>query len=152
VNPSDVIRDAIKVITRQYEKSGINLIAFVGELPGKVLMDPVLIHQALVNILSNAYQFTKAGGSVEIEGYTDCNNIVIEIRDTGTGITEENIPNIFEPFFSTRKELGGSGLGLALTKKIIERHHGKINVESKVAEETVFTISMPIDGTRECQR
>jgi signal transduction histidine kinase len=152
VDPSNIIRDAIKVVTRQHEKSGINLIAFVGELPEKVLVDPVLIRQALVNILSNAYQFTKPGGRVEVEGYTDCSNVVIEIRDTGTGITEENIPNIFEPFFSTRKELGGSGLGLALTKKIIERHHGKIKVESKVAEETVFTISMPIDGTRECQR
>jgi signal transduction histidine kinase len=145
VDPSEIIRDAVKVVMRQHDKSSVNLIAFISELPEKVLLDPVLIHQALVNILSNAYHFTKPGGSVEIEGYRDCDDIVIEIKDTGTGITEENLPNIFEPFFSTRKELGGSGLGLTLTKKIVERHRGNITVASRLGEETIFTIKLPIN-------
>lgn len=144
-NPAKLLKDAIKVASRQNEKSGINLMAFVSELPEKVILDPVLFHQALVNILTNAYQFTSPGGNIEIEGYTDCNNMVIEIKDTGTGISEEQLPYIFEPFFSTRKELGGSGLGLAITKKIIERHHGNIQVESKIGEETVFKIKLPIN-------
>jgi signal transduction histidine kinase len=146
VDPSELIRDAVKVITRQYDKCSINLIAFISELPERVLLDPVLIHQALVNILSNAYHFTKPGGNVEIEGYRDCDDIVIEIKDTGTGITEEDLPNIFEPFFSTRKELGGSGLGLTLTKKIVERHRGNITVSSRPGEETIFTIRLPVHG------
>lgn len=145
VNPASLLRDAIKVVCRQHEKSGVNLTAFFSELPEKVLLDPVLIHQALVNILNNAYQFTDPGGSIEIEGFVDCSSMVIEIKDSGSGISEENLPYIFEPFFSTRKELGGAGLGLAITRKIIERHNGTIHVASSSNKETVFTISLPIN-------
>ena len=144
VNPASLLKDAIKVVLKQHEKSAVNLTAFCSELPREVLLDPVLIHQALVNILNNAYQFTNPGGSIDIEGYVDCDAMVIEIKDSGTGISEENLPYVFEPFFSTRKELGGSGLGLAITKKIIERHNGSIRVESKVEKETVFTIRLPM--------
>jgi signal transduction histidine kinase len=147
VNPASLLKDAIKVVLKQHEKSAVNLTAFCSELPREVLLDPVLIHQALVNILNNAYQFTKPGGSIDIEGYVDCDSMVIEIKDSGTGISEENLPYVFEPFFSTRKEMGGSGLGLAITKKIIERHNGSIRVESKVEKETVFTIRLPMVNT-----
>jgi len=145
VNPAALLRDAIKVVCRQHEKSGVNLTAFCSELPEKVLLDPVLIHQALVNILNNAYQFTAAGGNIDIEGYMDCSDMVIEIKDSGAGIAAENLPFIFEPFFSTRKALGGSGLGLAITKKIIERHNGSIHVESMAESETTFTIRLAIN-------
>ena len=145
VNPATLLKDAIKVVRRQNEKSALNLTTFCNELPQKVYLDPVLIHQALVNILNNAYQFTGHGGSIEIEGYADCDNMVIEIKDTGPGISSENLPYIFDPFFSTRKELGGCGLGLALTKKIIERHNGCIQVESRPGEETIFKIILPIN-------
>lgn len=147
VNPASLLKDAIKVVLKQNEKSSVNLTAFCSELPREVLLDPVLIHQALVNIMNNAYQFTKPGGSIDIEGYTDCATMVIEIKDSGTGIAEENLPYVFEPFFSTRKELGGSGLGLAITKKIIERHNGSIMVESKLGRETVFTLRLPMENT-----
>jgi two-component system NtrC family sensor kinase len=146
-NPSALLRDAIKVVCRQHEKSGVNLTAFFSELPEKIQLDPVLIHQALVNILNNAYQFTDPGGSIEIEGFMDCNSMVIEIKDSGSGISEENLPYIFEPFFSTRKELGGAGLGLAITRKIIERHYGTIHVASSANKETVFTIRLAINKT-----
>lgn len=146
VNPAALLKDAIKVVLKQNEKSAVNLTAFCSELPGEVLVDPVLIHQALVNILNNAYQFTDPGGSIDIEGYFDCDTMIIEIKDSGTGISEENLPYVFEPFFSTRKELGGSGLGLAITKKIIERHNGSIKVESRVEKETVFTIRLPMEN------
>jgi len=148
VNPSALIRDAIQVVRRQHEKSAVSLTAFCSELPEKVLLDPVLIHQALVNILNNAYQFTSPGGCIEIEGYVDCKTMVIEIKDSGKGISQENLPYIFEPFFSTRKECGGCGLGLAITKKIIERHYGSIYVDSKADKETVFTIKLAA-GNRE---
>ena len=83
---------------------------------------------------------------IEIEGYADCDTMVIEIKDSGTGISEENLPFVFEPFFSTRKELGGSGLGLAITKKILERHNGSVRVESRIEKETVFTIRLPMEN------
>lgn len=146
VDPAALLKDAISVVRRQNEKSSVSLTAFCSELPQKILLDPVLIHQALVNILNNAYQFTNTGSSIDIEGYVDCDAMVIEIKDSGAGISEENLPYVFEPFFSTRKELGGSGLGLAITKKIIERHYGSVKVESRIDKETVFTIRLPLEN------
>lgn len=146
-SPASVLLDAVNVALRHHEDSNVRLAVFCGELPRRAFLDRVLIHQALVNILNNAYHFSEHGGCIEIEGYSDCMVMVIEIRDSGAGIPNENLPYIFEPFFSTRKELGGSGLGLAITKKIIERHNGSIDVRSQPGRETVFTVRLPFEGT-----
>lgn len=145
VNPIDLITEAADIVREQNRDCNIILTSSLNSLPEKAVLDPVLIYQALVNILTNAYQFTPCDGSIRIEGYTEGNAMTILIRDTGTGINEKNLPYIFEPFFSTRKEIGGSGLGLAITKKIIERHNGSIQVESKLDKETVFKIKLPIE-------
>ncbi|MBI5408985.1 MAG: hypothetical protein HZA14_06435 [Nitrospirae bacterium] len=143
-DPKKLLNEAIEIVQRQKLKDIIFKSNLEG-LPEKVVLDPILIHQAIINILANAYQFTSSGGSITVEGYNDGNNcMIIEVRDTGMGISQEDLPRIFEPFFSTRKDLGGSGLGLALTKKIIERHNGDIHVESRRGEETVFKISLPV--------
>jgi len=145
VNPTDLITEAADIVREQNRDCNIILTSSLNSLPKKAVLDPVLIYQALVNILTNAYQFTPCDGSIEIEGYTEGNTMTILIKDTGTGINEKNLPYIFEPFFSTRKEIGGSGLGLAITRKIIERHNGSIQVESKLDKETVFKIKLPIE-------
>jgi signal transduction histidine kinase len=98
----------------------------------------------LVNVLSNAYQFTPRGGHIDVQGSTEGDFMTIVVRDKGTGISGDILPYIFEPFYSTRKDNGGSGLGLAITKKIIERHNGSIRVESTPGEETVFSIRLPV--------
>jgi signal transduction histidine kinase len=143
VNPVDLLKDALKVVRGQNEGRLVHLAVFCSELPQKVLVDPVLIHQALVNVLNNAYQFTQEGGCIEIEGYSDCETMVLEVKDSGPGIPADNLPFIFEPFFSTTKDRGGTGLGLAITKKIVERHNGSIEVESRIDEETVFRMRIP---------
>ncbi|KAF0144845.1 MAG: NtrC family signal transduction histidine kinase [Nitrospirae bacterium] len=145
INPAELIREAAGIVREQNRDCNINLDYSLNSLPEKAMLDPVLIYQALVNILINAYQFTPCDGRIDIEGYTEGNTMTILIRDTGTGINEKNLPYIFEPFFSTRKEIGGSGLGLAITKKIIERHNGSIQVESKLDKETVFKIKLPVE-------
>lgn len=145
INPAELIKEAADVVKEQNRDCNINLDYSLNSLPKKAMLDPVLIYQALVNILINAYQFTPCDGRIDIEGYTEGNTMTILIRDTGTGINEKNLPYIFEPFFSTRKEIGGSGLGLAITKKIIERHNGSIQVESKLDKETVFKIKLPVE-------
>lgn len=145
INPAELIKEAADVVKEQNRDCNINLDYSLNSLPEKAMLDPVLIYQALVNILINAYQFTPCDGRIDIEGYTEGNTMTILIRDTGTGINEKNLPYIFEPFFSTRKEIGGSGLGLAITRKIIERHNGSIQVESKLDKETVFKIKLPVE-------
>ncbi len=144
VNPAKLLSEAIDIINQQNRDRRINLKASLNDLPAKVLLDPVLIYQALVNVLSNAFQFTPPSGTIDVKGYTEGDIMTIVISDTGAGIPEENLSDVFEPFFSTRKESGGSGLGLAITRKIIERHNGSIHIKSKLGEGTVLTIKLPI--------
>jgi len=145
VNPAELINEVIDIVSEQNRQCGINLTASLNGLPEKAVLDPVLIYQALINILTNAYRFTPSGGNIDVQGNTENNNMVIVVKDTGNGIGENDLPHIFEPFFSTRKDVGGSGLGLAITKKIIERHKGSIHVESKPGKGTVFKIKLPVN-------
>lgn len=146
VDPAEIIKEAAKVVTRQNSKNHISLSLSLDDLPRRSLIDPILFYQAIVNIISNAYEFSRAG-LISVLGSTNNGNMEIVIKDQGEGISEENIGLVFEPFFSTRKESGGSGLGLAITRKIIERHDGRISVESRPGEGTAFKLIMPVTRT-----
>ncbi len=144
VNPSKLIQEAIGIVSRRYEEGRIELTVSLEGLPEKSVLDPVLFYQALVNILTNAFQHTAEGGSIAIQGRTDRNIMNIIVSDSGTGIPDDILSHIFDPFFSTRKEVGGNGLGLAISKKIIERHNGSIRVSSRIGEGTVFQVDLPV--------
>lgn len=105
---------------------------------------PDYINQVFMNILLNACQSIKTKGIVEVNTYTKDNFACIEITDNGTGIPKENLNKIFDFGFTTKKIGQGTGLGLALAKKIIDEHKGKIEVESVLDEKTTFTIYLPI--------
>ncbi|NTW72786.1 MAG: HAMP domain-containing histidine kinase, partial [Eubacteriaceae bacterium] len=105
------------------------------------------IKQALVNLLDNALKYTKEKDQVEIRAFLEKRNIVIEVKDTGTGIREEHLPYIFERFYraddSRNRSTGGSGIGLSIVKSIVEAHGGTISVTSKPEEGTCFRITLP---------
>ncbi len=103
------------------------------------------IKQVLLNIIQNACQLMKDRGIRHLTIRTKKNDkgINIEIEDTGIGIPKENFEKIFEPFFTTKAK--GTGLGLQISKNIIEAHNGKISVDSKVGVGSIFTISLPIE-------
>jgi signal transduction histidine kinase len=101
------------------------------------------LYNAIMNIVDNAIKVMPDGGELKIICETEVDSVRIKISDTGTGISEENISRIFEPFFTTDKKRG-TGIGLALTKKIVESHAGKIMVESKVGKGSTFIIELPI--------
>lgn len=102
--------------------------------------------QALINIIKNSIQAIKEKGYIYIEIREKSSNIEIVIRDTGIGISEENMQNIFEPFYSNKKN--GTGLGLSIAYKTIRENNGEINVESKLGKGTQFIINMPADNAR----
>jgi signal transduction histidine kinase len=89
-----------------------------------------------------------SGGDLFIKTFFDSskNQVVIVFKDTGVGISEENITKIFDPFFTTKEAGKGTGLGLAVIYGIIERHNGTISVESKEGEGATFTITLPAFG------
>lgn len=144
VHPAALVQEAMDAVTAQHKGEGVRLMVDLGELPEKAALDPVLIYQALMNILANAFQFTPPGGTIDVRGSRDAERFTLTITDRGVGIPPENLAHVFRPFFTTRKELGGSGLGLAITKKIVERHRGRVQVGSAPGEGTVFTLVLPI--------
>lgn len=107
------------------------------------------IQQVLVNLIMNASQAMLSGGKLSIRTklLKDNDNlqskVMIEVEDTGTGISPENMPKIFLPFFSTKSTTEGTGIGLSISKEIIERHGGEIFAESEVGVGSTFTIILP---------
>ncbi len=108
---------------------------------------PDQIRQILLNLLRNAGDaIQKGGGTIAITTeILDEKKVAIQIRDSGVGIKPEDLDHIFEPFFSTKPEVTGTGLGLAVSYGIIKKHQGDIKVKSEVGKGTTFTIILPID-------
>ena len=105
--------------------------------------DPHQIRQVLINLLSNAIHATNAEGEITIRLASTDRGVTIEIVDSGTGIPKENLERIFEPFFSTKAPGKGTGLGLFVSRDIIEKMGGKLTVESVVGEGACFRIDLP---------
>ena len=139
-----VLNDILLFIRRQAEKQGVTLIVSHAPLP-QFRFDPEKIRQALINILKNALEALESGGIISIT--TGCLDmaVTITISDNGPGIRGQDLPLIFEPFF-TRKG-AGTGLGLSITQRIIEEHHGILTVESDGSTGTTFRITLPLEHT-----
>lgn len=114
-----------------------------------ILVDVKRIEQVFENIFSNAVKATEEDGHIYVECSTDKghNNFCVKIKDDGFGISEEDLPHIFENFYrspQTKRRSGGSGLGLSLSQQIINGHHGELKVISKLGEGSEFTILLPL--------
>lgn len=114
----------------------------VPEDQAMVYMDRDKIIQVLINLIRNAFQAMEITGHVHFSLKVDQRTAIIEVQDTGKGIAEEDISQIFDPFYTTKEE--GTGLGLSLCQKIVEDHGGSIYVESKLNVGTTFMIRLPI--------
>ena len=112
-----------------------------------VLGDEAILTEALVNLVGNAVKYTHAGGKVAVDAAAEPGQVVVSVADTGVGIAAEDVPFVFDAFY--RGKVGpdaeaGCGLGLALTRRIIEAHHGTISVESEIGKGTTFTVRLPV--------
>ncbi|MEW6096224.1 MAG: ATP-binding protein [bacterium] len=107
-----------------------------------ILVDSDSLKRALMNIIKNAIEAMPNGGTLEIKNRLENQAVIIEIQDTGIGISDDEIHYLFEPHYSKKKE--GIGLGLAIAREIIEGHKGKIEVESNVGKGATFRLILPI--------
>ena len=114
-------------------------IEFEDNLP-KLMIDPTLMNIVFSNIISNAIDAMKNNGTLTIVTKKNNNHVVISFKDTGIGISKENMSKIFEPLFSTK--VHGIGLGLMSCKNIMDVHKGKIEVDSKVGKGSEFKVSL----------
>lgn len=126
------------------ELYGPNFLADITSRPCRVMANREQLFRALENLLYNAADFTPPDGKITLSLTADNNYAYIVISDTGCGIPEKDLPNIFHRSYTTRSEKGGQGLGLAITRTIISEHNGKIEAVSKEGEGTTFTISLPL--------
>lgn len=119
------------------------------DLPGSVMWDEDRINEVLGNLIANAFKFTPRRGKVAITVVPDGERVRITVKDSGAGISEEQLPHIFDKFFQADNQAQaatkGTGLGLAIAKEIVEAHGGRISVESRVGVGTTFVVELPVD-------
>lgn len=129
------------------EKVTLKLDLQINPTNDKFTADSVRVEQILWNLLNNAIKFTPEGGSVTLRLWVEDNTVIFQVEDTGIGIPEEKLPLLFEKFQQLdapyRRRYEGTGLGLALTKQLVELHRGRIEVESTVGIGSIFTVWIP---------
>jgi len=128
-------------------KKGLDLIDKVEKNLPPVMAASDAMNQMAVNLISNAIKFTEIPGTVEVALFLNEGHLIFEVRDTGLGIPEADLPRILDKFYRVeraKREDQGTGIGLAIVKEIIERHKAKLEIESKVGEGTTFRVIIPV--------
>jgi two-component system NtrC family sensor kinase len=141
----EVIDRSLLLVRHQLELGGIELqLKLAHDLP-RVPCDPAEIEQVLLALIMNAIDAMPRGGNLWIETRrgNDETQIEIKVRDDGAGIAPNVLPQIFEPFMTTKENGRGVGLGLAISRGIVERHNGRIEVTSELGRGTTFTVTLP---------
>ena len=140
-----LLADLTTFIGPECNRKGVALSLVVEGGPETVVADGFQLKHAVLNLVLNALQATPAGGTIVIGVRGDAHGLAIEVRDTGEGMTGEVLPRAFDAFFTTRE--GGTGLGLPITRRIVEAHGGSVAIRSREGEGSVATVSLPV-GTR----
>lgn len=156
VHPNELIRDAIifiELFKYKSDTSGINIRQELTDKDILVEVDKNQMQQALFNVLMNAIEAMPMTGDIFVRTYPHVAPLppdqrekpacVIEIKDTGSGISKEDMVKIFEPFFTTKRDKKGTGLGLAIVKSIIDENRGSINMQSEINKGTTVRIILP---------
>lgn len=136
------LQSTLKIVSYEL-KYKAKVIEQYGDIP-EILCHPQELNQVFMNLLINASHAIKQNGEIRIVTARRDEQIVVEISDTGCGIPPENLPRIFETFFTTKEVGKGTGLGLSISSEIVKKHHGRIEVESTVGVGTTFRIWLPI--------
>lgn len=147
VNLNEVIDRAFSLIAHSAELQHVEVIRDLSPTLPAVMADPDQLQQVCTNLMLNAIQAMTEGGTLTLRTSVDNRGqIKMEVQDTGCGISQENMQKLFTPFFTTKKEVKGVGLGLAVSYGIIQRHQGTIEVESEEGKGTTFTVYLGVHG------
>ena len=143
---NDVVHETLQLLRPEIENRGLriqeNLAARMPPSP----IDAGQIKQALVNLLKNGVQAMTKGGTLTLQTGEGSDGVWVSVADTGGGIPQEQLNRIFEPFFTTKKK--GTGLGLMIVQRIVREHGGRIEMESKIGQGTLFRVWLPLHERR----
>jgi signal transduction histidine kinase len=137
----EIIDNSLNIIEHQAEEQNVKISVAADKDTNQISADAEILRSVFNNLFINAIQAMPNGGSLNVTISSEAELVKVEIADTGEGISTENLPKIFEPYFSTKET--GTGLGLAIVKRIVDEHNGTIEVESKEGEGTKFTVKLP---------
>lgn len=138
---------SVLVLTSNLWKRKIVIHEEYGDIP-KVKCFPGMLNQVLMNLVVNSVQAVSDNGNIFIKTWNDENNVYISVRDDGCGISEENLPKVFDNGFTTKGSSLGMGLGLSISRSIMEKHNGSIAVNSRQGEGAEFIISIPLNNPK----
>jgi len=141
MNVSNVLENIRDRFGAMAEEKGVRIVLGKGD-DIQAWADADKVSQILVNLVSNALRYTQAGGTVTLGAAGEKDGTIIEVSDTGAGISGEDLPHIFERFF--KGEEGGLGLGLSIVKELVDAHGGRIEVDSEVGKGTTVTVILPV--------
>jgi PAS domain S-box-containing protein len=141
-DPGKLVTEIADFIRPEAEKAKANLVLTVAKRLPLVALDERLIKQALLNLVKNALAAMPGGGELKLSADSSDEEVLLSVEDTGLGISEEDLPKIFEPYFTTKDN--GTGLGLTITFKIVREHGGEITVASRPGHGSTFAIHLPI--------
>ena len=145
---NEILESTVKIIWSEI-KNKTTVRYALSTAPLLVLANPSQLSQVFLNMLMNAAQaMTGTLGTIQLETFSESNQVVIRISDNGQGIPETIISRIFDPFFTTKDVGKGTGLGLSLSKAIIDQHHGTVSVSSNIGVGTTFEIRLPLQQTQ----
>lgn len=143
------IRNNLLYLEKQFmpraKRQNINFAVKLQENMHLIFADENRVNQVIINILDNAFKFTPADGNVEMTCAEEEDSIVIKVSDTGMGIPKDELPHVMEKFFKGKSSMSKNGLGLSISKEIMELHSGTISIESTFGEGTIVTIKFPIN-------
>ena len=144
INLNDVVNRAVDLVAHSAELQHVQIVKELDLSLPNLTADYDQLYQVCTNLILNAIQAMPKGGKLTLRSSVNNGQLKIEVQDTGCGISSENMRKLFTPFFTTKHEVKGVGLGLAISYGIIQRHHGRIEVQSKEGEGATFTIYLPL--------
>lgn len=143
VSLNSIINDGLYFLESRCKKENVEIVKTLEENLPNIEGNPVQMHQVVVNLSVNAIQAMPNGGNLIMQTYSNNSHVILIIQDTGIGIAEDNIPKIFDPFFSMKDSETNTGLGLSVVHGIVSAFKGEIKIESNMGVGTRFEIAFP---------
>jgi signal transduction histidine kinase len=147
VNMNEVINETLTILQPQAAERQISIALQIPETLPTLIGDPDRLKQVMVNLVSNAVKYNHEGGRVDIGAKVGEDELNVVVKDTGRGISEEDLPHIFEKFYRVddlEQQVKGTGLGLSITRHIVEAHGGTIGVQSVKGQGSTFSFTLPL--------
>ncbi|NQT18398.1 MAG: hybrid sensor histidine kinase/response regulator [Planctomycetes bacterium] len=147
-----LVHEAVDLVAPQAREQRVQISVSGSGGPARLEGDREALLHVFLNLVSNAVKYNHHGGEVQVAVETRAEQMVVTIRDNGWGISEEDMPFVFDEFYRAQTErmpkTTGTGLGLSIVKKLVEAHHGRVTVDSALGEGTTFTVYLPLKQPR----